>query len=100
MLGSLVEVHSVSDEVCFFLFVWLTYSSALKMEAVHSSDMLLNFYWIIWLQIPEVIISHSHSHENLSSSVVKNSSLLLVLSLHMSNRIVFMIILLKSFSRF
>jgi hypothetical protein len=31
--------------VCFFLVASLTYSSILKMEALHSPETLLNFYW-------------------------------------------------------
>jgi hypothetical protein len=30
----------------------LTYSSALKMEAVHSSETLVDFHWSTWHNIP------------------------------------------------
>jgi hypothetical protein len=43
----------------------LTCSSALKIEAVCSSETLVNFYWITWCYITEDTTLHSHCCENL-----------------------------------
>jgi hypothetical protein len=45
----------------------LTYSSNLKMEAVFSSEMSVNFYHTAWRHIPENATLRSHHSETLKS---------------------------------
>jgi hypothetical protein len=37
----------------FMLVSCMAYSLTLKMEAIHSSEMLLEFHWITWRYISE-----------------------------------------------
>jgi hypothetical protein len=39
-------------QATFMLVSWLSYSSALKMEVVCSSETLLDFHWTTWHHIP------------------------------------------------
>jgi hypothetical protein len=43
---------SGSNLTCFLMVSCLSYSSTLKMEAVRSSETLVNFYRTIWRYIP------------------------------------------------
>jgi hypothetical protein len=38
---------------CIMLVACLAHSSTLKMEAVYSSEMLVNFYQITWRHFPD-----------------------------------------------
>jgi hypothetical protein len=40
---------------------------ALIMEAVSTSERLINFYWTTWRNIPEDSSLHTHCHENLKN---------------------------------
>jgi hypothetical protein len=40
---------------CFFLATGLAYFLTLKMEAVCSSEMSVQIYWMMWCYIPEVL---------------------------------------------
>jgi hypothetical protein len=46
----------------------LTYTLAVKMEAVHSSEMSVNFSQTTWLRIPADNTLHRHRHGDLTSS--------------------------------
>jgi hypothetical protein len=43
---------------------------AVKIEAVHSSEMSVNFCWTMQCHIREFRTLHSHGHENLKSNLV------------------------------
>jgi hypothetical protein len=50
---------------CFLLVSCLSYSSTLKMEAVHSSEMMVDVCQTAQLYILENNTLHSHCSENL-----------------------------------
>jgi hypothetical protein len=41
----------------------------LKIEAIRSSETLVNFYWTTRRHIPENSTIHSHSSKNLKSNI-------------------------------
>jgi hypothetical protein len=51
------------------LVCWLAYLLTLKMEAIHSSETLVNFYQITWYHSSEYNTLHSHCNENLKSNI-------------------------------
>jgi hypothetical protein len=51
------------------LFAYLAYSSALKMEALSSSETSINFCETVWRRIPEDSNFRSYSLENLKSTI-------------------------------
>jgi hypothetical protein len=51
----------------YLQFALMSRSSKLKMEAVVSSIMSVNFYYATRLHVPEDTTLHSHRHENIAS---------------------------------
>jgi hypothetical protein len=48
---------------CILLVAFLAYFSTLKMDAIFSSEMSVNFYYTTGRHIPEDSILHSHRPE-------------------------------------
>jgi hypothetical protein len=46
--------------ICLLLVSRLAYSLSLEMEAIHSSEISVNFYQTTWFHIPEDSIVHSY----------------------------------------
>jgi hypothetical protein len=59
---------SRSKLVCFF--TCSAYSLTLKMEAVHSSETLADFYQNIWYGMPEESTLHNQCHQNTRTHTV------------------------------
>jgi hypothetical protein len=68
-LGVKEAKQETSKNVChqLHLIFCLAYSSALKMDVICSSEMLVDFYETTWCHISEDSTSHSNHCENLRS---------------------------------
>jgi hypothetical protein len=57
------KLFRVEKEAAYFLLV-VGFLSALRMAAIHSSEIVMNFYWTRWY-VPGDSSLHSHCCESL-----------------------------------
>jgi hypothetical protein len=67
------------------LAVFLADSSALKMDAVLSSETLANLYQTTYRNIPEDSILHNHDIENLNLAEIRSVNLKQWAGIHTNN---------------
>jgi hypothetical protein len=64
------------EPLCFLSAPFSAYSSTPKTEAVHSSEISVNFYQTTPYHIPEMSTLYSHRRENCKSKTEEYSPLL------------------------